>query len=214
MTEHQPESPALPGVTRWRTPRTVPGVEREAIRLVLGNLAEAGTWVRSHGQECHYDGTDLLIGTPGDYIRVIPGEWVVRNPDSFWGFGHDVFPAETFAATYEPAETPDAGSPAPVPAERSTEAREPAEDTLDEAAWRAIAADAEWAGTNPRGPTWTRPPHEQVRRLVEGEWRRAGDAEATLAALRAVLLEGGQDAETVRRRALAIVGGEEGAGRG
>jgi len=106
MTEHQPESPALPGVTRWRTPRTVPGVEREAIRLVLGNLAEAGTWVRSHGQECHYDGTDLLIGTPGDYIRVIPGEWVVRNPDSFWGFGHDVFQAETFAETYEPAPGP------------------------------------------------------------------------------------------------------------
>jgi hypothetical protein len=84
----------------------VPGVEREAIRLVLGNLAEAGTWVRSHGQECHYDGTDLLIGTPGDYIRAIPGEWVVRNPDSFWGFGHDVFQAETFAETYEPAPGP------------------------------------------------------------------------------------------------------------
>jgi len=106
MTEHQPEAPAVPGVTRWRTPRTVPGVEREAIRLMFGNLAEAGTWVRSHGQECHYDGTDLLIGTPGDYIRAIPGEWIVRNPDSSWGFGHDVFPAETFAETYEPAPGP------------------------------------------------------------------------------------------------------------
>jgi hypothetical protein len=102
----EPEAPALPGVTRWRTPRTMPGVVREAVRLMSGNLAEVAAWVRSNGRECLADGTDLLIGTPGDYIRAIPGEWVVRNPDSFWGFGHDVFPAETFAETYEPAPGP------------------------------------------------------------------------------------------------------------
>jgi hypothetical protein len=49
----------------------------------------------------------------------------------------------------------------------------------------------------------------------EGNWRkRALAAEGKLAALRAVLLEGGQDDGTVRRRALAVIGSEEGAGRG
>ena len=37
---------------------------------------------------------------------------------------------------------------------------------------------------------------------------RREQAEARLAEVRAVLLEGGQDAGTVRRRALAIIGGE------
>jgi hypothetical protein len=43
---------------------------------------------------------------------------------------------------------------------------------------------------------------------------RREQAEATLAKLRSVLLEGGQDDSAVRRRALAIVGSEEGEGRG
>ena len=118
MSEQQPEAPAVPGVTRWRTPRIAPGETREAIRLALGNLAEVGAWVRSHGQECHYDGTDLLIGSPGDYIRAVPGDWVIRNPDSYWGFGHDVMPGVAFTATYEPAaeEKTPAASPAPVAA--------------------------------------------------------------------------------------------------
>lgn len=43
---------------------------------------------------------------------------------------------------------------------------------------------------------------------------RAEQAEERLAALRSVLLEGGQDAGTVRRRALTILGSEEGTDRG
>lgn len=44
----------------------------------------------------------------------------------------------------------------------------------------------------------------------EGSWQaRAEAAEAKVAALRSVLLEGGQDDATIRRRALAIVAGEE-----
>jgi len=39
--------------------------------------------------------------------------------------------------------------------------------------------------------------------------KRAAAAEGKLASLRTVLLEGGQDAATVRRRALAIIIGEE-----
>ena len=46
--------------------------------------------------------------------------------------------------------------------------------------------------------------------VLERTVERAGAAEAKLARLRSVLLEGGQDAATVRRRALAIIGGEEG----
>ena len=53
------------------------------------------------------------------------------------------------------------------------------------------------------------------------ERERAERAEARLAGVRAVLLEGGQDAGTVRRRALAVIGGqgqdrgeEKGAGDG
>ena len=43
---------------------------------------------------------------------------------------------------------------------------------------------------------------------IRETWRRER-AEARLAAVRTVLLEGGQDAATVRRRALAIIGSEE-----
>jgi hypothetical protein len=52
---------------------------------------------------------------------------------------------------------------------------------LTEAAMAAIAADAEWARTHRCGPGWTRPPCEQVRRLIAAEWERA---EAMLAAER------------------------------
>ena len=54
--------------------------------------------------------------------------------------------------------------------------------------------------------------HAACDAQVERLQARARAAEATLAALRTVLLEGGQDAGTVRRRALAvIIGSEEGA---
>ena len=46
--------------------------------------------------------------------------------------------------------------------------------------------------------------------VLERVLERAGAALWKLASLRAVLLEGGQDAGTARRRALAIIGGEEG----
>lgn len=45
--------------------------------------------------------------------------------------------------------------------------------------------------------------------LVAKHRERALAAEGKLASLRAVLLEGGQDAATVRRRALAVIGSEE-----
>lgn len=50
-----------------------------------------------------------------------------------------------------------------------------------------------------------------LRDHLERERSRRREAEAKLAEIRTVLLEGGQDAATVRRRALAIVGTEEGA---
>jgi hypothetical protein len=61
------------------------------------------------------------------------------------------------------------------------------------------------------------PLREAFDRLVQeiaddaaGPWRdRAEAAEAKLADVRAVLLEGGQDHRTVRRRALAVIGTEE-----
>ena len=40
----------------------------------------------------------------------------------------------------------------------------------DEITEAAITADAEWARTHPGGPTWNRPPRDQVRRLLEGAW--------------------------------------------
>lgn len=67
-------------------------------------------------------------------------------------------------------------------------------------------------------PAGTAPDDTRVPRLcpsclhdgvLERALDRAGAAEAKLASLRAVLLEGGQDAGTARRRALAIIGSEE-----
>jgi len=162
----------------------------------------------------------------GDYIRAVPGEWVVRNPDSFWGFGHDVFPAETFAATYEPAgaEKAPAVPPPPVAAVLDREAlgrivhetrcaenakrdrpfrlepwdrRAPSQQELDMKIAESVAAAL-------RGSYVHAACDAQVERLQA----RARAAEATLAALRTVLLEGGQDDGTVRRRALAIISSE------
>lgn len=48
--------------------------------------------------------------------------------------------------------------------------------------------------------------HAACDTSIAGFRARAETAEATLARVRAVLLEGGQDAESVRRRALAITG--------
>ena len=56
--------------------------------------------------------------------------------------------------------------------------------SLTEAAIAATAADAEWVRANPCGPTWTRPPHEQVHRLIAAEWERAEAAEVKLAEVR------------------------------
>jgi hypothetical protein len=60
---------------------------------------------------------------------------------------------------------------------------------------------------------------DRVRRDVaataDQDWQaRAEAAEAKVTAIRTVLLEGGQDAGTARRRALAIVSGEEEPGDG
>jgi hypothetical protein len=46
-------------------------------------------------------------------------------------------------------------------------------------------------------------------RVLERTLARAEAAEQELAEVRAVLLEGGQDAGTARRRALAIIGSDE-----
>jgi len=210
MTEQQPEAPAVPGVTRWRTPPAPPGVIREAIRLASGNLPDVAAWVRSHGQECQDDGADLLIGSPGDYIRAVPGDWVIRNPDSYWGFGHDVMPAEAFTATYEPAPGPlvlPAGefSLVRMLAER-TGLAEPSGDAPDplpegsappegNAAKTSVSFGGETAGTPVRWDDGTYR-HAACDTAIVGLRARAEAAEAKLAAIGK---QCGKAAEVLRR---------------
>ena len=89
-----------------------------------------------------------------------------------------VLPPDEFEAVQKVAGMLGMDRPAPALGERPAAAAEPGAATLTEAAVAAIAADAEWARTHPCGPTWTRPPYEQVRRLIAAEWERAEAAEA------------------------------------
>ncbi len=68
----------------------------------------------------------------------------------------------------------------PVPSAEATGSPEPVTEAAVDA---ALAVDAEWVRAHPCGPTWTRPPREQVRRLIAAEWQRAEAAEAKLAAI-------------------------------
>ena len=95
-----------------------------------------------------------------------------------------VMPADEFELVGKVAGMLGMDQPAPSLGERPAAATEPAGATLTEAVIAAIAADAEWARTHPCGPTWTRPPYEQVRRLIAAEWKRAEAAEARLAEVR------------------------------
>lgn len=62
---------------------------------------------------------------------------------------------------------------------------------------------------------WLARVRRDVAEAGEADWQgRALAAEAKVAALRSVLLEGGQPDSTARRRALAIIAGEEGDVRG
>ena len=129
-----------------------------------------------------------------------------------------VLPPDEFEAVQKVAGMLGMDRPAPALGERPGAAMEPAGATLTEAVVAAIAADAEWARTRPCGPTWTRPPYEQVRRLIAAEWKRADAAEARLAEVEAycrdeceVVNEGMRLVAIVRASdILAIIGSEEG----
>lgn len=120
-----------------------------------------------------------------------------------------------------------------IPAAAPDEGREPLILTPGEfAALRTVAEKLGMLPPSPASPE----PDTAATGAAEGIWReraeaaeaerdaaraaaasdrgRAKAAEAMVAAVRAVLLAGGQDAESVRRRAIAIVGTEEEADHG
>ena len=85
-------------------------------------------------------------------------------------------------------------------------------DDLEAAVDAASAASNAWTYRS-RSMTFLAPSKEQVGVMIRPEFDRAEAAEARLAEVRAVLLEGGQGDATARRRAIAIVGtGEAGCG--
>ena len=197
MSTEQPEVPAR---YRVREPVTL-----DAIRWTGGN-AEA---VRE-------------FGAVPDFIPV--GCWVLRGVT-----GH-VFTvdAERFAAIYEPAgeeEAPSVSSP-PVAAALDREAVSElvraalAPGWQDDGHLAEMAAGAIWPLLE-NAQSAAAGSHEGVRlwmldcgELVAKHRARAQAADAKLAELRSVLLEGGQEHGIVRRRALGIIGSEGEAGNG
>jgi hypothetical protein len=94
--------------------------------------------------------------------------------------------------------------PAPVAASRERAGAVPALPVG--AVFDREADDAEMTRLRSVAAGGAREVRRAIAEAVSAERERAGAAEATLAALRSVLLEGGQDAGTARRRALAVIG--------
>lgn len=229
MSTEQPEAPTLPGVTRWRKKP----IEITAIQFTGTNVDEiwdafgaAGIYGPTETNPDHL----ILTTVHGDEAPARAGDWIIPDaaPDTFYPCKPDVF-----ARTYEPAETPDAESPAPVPAERSAEATQPAEGIgalLEASARDGIGeylgelADALGIGARNRPGSV----HEAMHQCLTwaSHWRnraghqqaRAEAAEAKLAEIEALCCHQRASApESVRTptvavvRILAILGTEGGA---
>lgn len=120
--------------------------------------------------------------------------------------GHLPAAAERGRIAETPAASPASDDTSRVPPSGPERSRQRAGMVPDEAVDAALAADAGWAKAHPIGPTWTRPPREQVRRLIAAEWERAETAETKLAeiteACRSI-------PSPIANRLLAIIGTEE-----
>jgi hypothetical protein len=225
MTEQQPEAPAVPGVTRWqvRGPLFV-----DAIRWTGENEADIAAFVGDAGTfEVKVGGFAVVWNrATGECVNLAIGYWIVLGVTGIF-FGRS---ADDFAATYEPA--PEHGSAVTVISDALdlTEARTDGHAETIAAAREALRVlSGEETDARPGGAiveTLEAPPvaaacwcgrDEDVCEENGGcRWSaamstaeaRTAAAELKLTLLRTVLLEGGQDAATVRRRALAIIGTE------
>jgi hypothetical protein len=160
----------------------------------------------------------VIVPTPQGYKTARYGWWIVKSAKGQFS----PCAPEFFAATYVPAETPDAESPAPVPAEpgaaRLTEAVPAGASRVeqDAAAARTLISGAllgelgRRLGELESALDWQTSCTSCARFLdvSAAETFRREAADAKLAELRSVLLEGGQEHGIVRRRALGIIGSE------
>jgi hypothetical protein len=114
----------------------------------------------------------------------------------------------------EGAETPAGGTDTRAPAPASPESSAAATRAADAIRIRMARALYDSTGRCARCKVCEHQCGAAANVAVEAVSAERERAEARLAEVRAVLLEGGQDAGTVRRRALEIIGSEEGAGHG
>ena len=97
-TEQQPDTPAVPGVIRWRKK----GSEVEAIHWD-GSPAGATAvidWVLANdGTARYHEPPALNIDIPGGWLTAVPGDWITRElGGGFWAWGEG-----EFRAIHEPA---------------------------------------------------------------------------------------------------------------
>lgn len=104
MSEQQPGTPAVPGVTRWRERA---GGYAEAVRVTLDNIVGVADWISDSGAHCDQYERHLVI-TESRHGAAL-GDWVICRDGLEPCF--TVLSADLFAATYEPA-----GSAPPVAA--------------------------------------------------------------------------------------------------
>ena len=100
-TEQQPDTPAVPGVIRWRK-------KGSAVEAIHWDGSPAGAtavidWVLANdGTACYHEPPALNIDIPGGWLTAVPGDWITRElGGGFWAWGEG-----EFRAIHEPASEP------------------------------------------------------------------------------------------------------------